>query len=321
MCPPTQLGRLHALGYETFDRPGVDERPVRLGIARALRVAFGDVDALDAGALHQLGPAVAGAGLVGRDAEVAHHIEQRVLDHPGDHARIGTAAAHRRDAAGPPPAQLEHAFAQRIVRACRRRQGAVGVQAGPGLDHRVDVERVDVLGEIHELDRGRIDRQVHDQTAPGPGREQGREDVAIVRLGQRHMNEAELALVQKCAVVVVRRDHRELGGIEGDVPLQERQRAPADRAEPDHHDGAVEAGVHRPDFGRMGNRAHASHPRVRPQKAQAARGASVRSLPERPAMPAAEAVFVRIRPVARTSPCAPSSAPGTSSQASSRSRA
>ena len=272
---PAELGGLHAFGYEAFDRPGVDEGPVRLGIARALGIAFGDVDAFDAGAPHELRPAVAGAGRLGRDAQIPHDVEQRVLHHPGHHAGIGAAAAHRRDAARPPAPQLQHAFAQRIVRARRRRQAAVGIEARPRLDHRIDVERVDVLGELHQLDRRGVDRQIHDQSASRPGREQGREQVAIVRLGQRHMDESDLPLVQERAVLVVGRDHHELGAIEGDVPLDQRQRALADRAEADHHDRAVEACVHRPDLGRMCDRAHVCHSRVRGQKAQAARAARI----------------------------------------------
>ena len=254
---PAQLGGLHAFGYEAFDRPCVDEGPVRLGLARALGIAFGDVDALDAGALHELRPSVAGVGLVGSDADITHDIEQRALDHPGDHARIGTATAHRRDPAGSAPTQLDHAFTQRIVRTRRRRQGAVGIEAGPGLDHRIDVERIDVPGELHQLDRRGVDRQIHHQAAPGPKREQGREHVAIVRLGQCHMDKSDLPLVEQRAIVVVRRDHHELGAIENDVPLDQRQGAFADRAEPDHHDRAIESRVHRPVLGRMCGRLHA----------------------------------------------------------------
>ncbi len=45
---PAELGGLQALRDEALDRPGVDELAARLGVARALGVALGDVDALDA---------------------------------------------------------------------------------------------------------------------------------------------------------------------------------------------------------------------------------------------------------------------------------
>src|SRR5262249_32730742 len=138
---PAQLGGLHALGEEALDRPGVDEFALRLGVARALGVALGDVDALDAGALHQPAPLVPRLWLLEVELELAGDVDQRLLHHPGHHAGIGAAAAHRRDAAWAAPSRLEHALAQGIVRALRDRAVAVGVEARPGLDHRVDIER------------------------------------------------------------------------------------------------------------------------------------------------------------------------------------
>ena len=85
-------------------------------------------------------------GSIVRDAEVAGDVEQGLLDHPRHHARIGAAAGHRRDAARAAAAQVEHAFAQRVVRSRRRRQRRVDVETRPGLDHGVDVERADLLG-------------------------------------------------------------------------------------------------------------------------------------------------------------------------------
>ena len=65
----------------------------------------------------------------------------------------------------------------------------------------------------------------------------------MIRLGQAEVQELELALVQQRAVGVDRIDHHELGAVELDVPFEQRQGAPADGAEADHHDGAVKAGV------------------------------------------------------------------------------
>src|SRR5208282_6876150 len=61
---PTELRRLQAFGAKALDRPGVDEHMARPGVARALGVALGDMDALDAGALHQPRPLVAGLRLI-----------------------------------------------------------------------------------------------------------------------------------------------------------------------------------------------------------------------------------------------------------------
>ena len=79
---PAELGGLHPFGDEALDRPGVDEFAARLGIARALSVALGDVDALDTGALHQSRPILARLRLGEFDLEVARDVEQRLLDHP-----------------------------------------------------------------------------------------------------------------------------------------------------------------------------------------------------------------------------------------------
>ena len=96
---PAELGRLHALRHEAFHRPGVDEDAHRLLGLGALRVALGDVDALDADLLHQARPILAALRLVVSQAEIARDVEERLLDEPGHHAGIGAAAGHRRGAA------------------------------------------------------------------------------------------------------------------------------------------------------------------------------------------------------------------------------
>ena len=238
-----ELGRLQALRDEALDRPGVDELAARLRRLGALGVALGDVDALDADALHQRRPVLAGLRLAGRDAGVAGDVEQRLLDEPGHHAGVGAAAVHRGDAARPAAAQVEHALAERIVRALRQRELRVVVEARPRLGDGVDVVGVEVLAEVHQVDRGGVDRDVDDHAAARPGVEQRGQHLAVVRLGQADLHELELALVQQPAVGVDRVDHHELRAVERDVPLQQRQGAAADRAEADHHDRAVEAGV------------------------------------------------------------------------------
>src|SRR5882757_2487842 len=79
MRAPAELGRLQALGDEAFDGPGIDELALRLGIARPLGVALGDVDALHAGALHQATPILAGLRLDEIELELAGDVDQRLL--------------------------------------------------------------------------------------------------------------------------------------------------------------------------------------------------------------------------------------------------
>jgi hypothetical protein len=204
------------------------------------------VHALDADALHQLRPILAGLRLVRLDADVAGDVEQRLLDEPGHHARIGAAAVDHGDAARPALAQVENAFTKRIVRALRQRELRVVVKSCPRLGDRVDVVAVQVPAEVHDVDRRGVDRQVDDHAAARPGVEQRGQHLAVVGLGQSDFDELQLALVEQPAVGVDRIDADELRTVERDVALQERQEAPADRAKADHHNGAVETGENTP---------------------------------------------------------------------------
>ena len=65
------------------------------------------------------------------------------------------------------------------------------------------------------------------------------------------MDEADAALVQQLAVLVLGVDDDEARLVVGEMALDQRQRALADRAEADHHDRAVDAGMHGP----LGHRA------------------------------------------------------------------
>ena len=61
---------------------------------------------------------------------------------------------------------------------------------------------------------------------PGPAVRSGVEHVAVVVLGDRGMDEAQLAIVEQAAIRVLRRDDDEFLAVEGDVPLDQRQRSP-----------------------------------------------------------------------------------------------
>ena len=243
MRAPTELGGLQALRDEALDRPRVDEHAARLRVARPLGVALGDMDALDADALHQPAPLLAGLRLGDLEAEVLGEVEQGLLDHPGHHARVGPAAAHHRDPAGATAAYLEHALAQRVVRALRERGLGVAVKAGPGLADRVDIVAVDFLAERHQVGRRGVDRQVDDHAAARPAGEQRGQDLPVVLTGDRELLVAELALVEQLAVGIDGIDDHEFRAIEPDVTLQKRQGAAADGAEADHHDRAGELRV------------------------------------------------------------------------------
>jgi hypothetical protein len=52
--------------------------------------------------------------------------------------------------------------------------------------------------------------------------------------------------IEDFAVGIDRIDHHHSGPVEGEMPLDQRQGALPDRAEADHHDGAIDAGVNGP---------------------------------------------------------------------------
>src|SRR5262249_30733366 len=91
MRAPAEFGRLQAFGDKALHRPGVDEYVHRLRLLGALRVPLGNMDALDAELAGELAPTLAALRLVELGVRVVRDIEQRLLDEPGYHARIGAA--------------------------------------------------------------------------------------------------------------------------------------------------------------------------------------------------------------------------------------
>ena len=246
MGAPAQFCRLHALGQEALDRPGVDEDVARLGGLGDLRVALGDMHALDAQTMGEGGPALTGRGLGRIVAEVAGDIDERLLHEPGDHAGIGPAGGDSGGPAGRATAGGQHGLAERIVRALVRSKRGVEIKAGPGLDHRVDVEHAQLARELHQRHRRGVDREVDAEALALALGEQGRQQFAIVLLGHRRLHITDAALVQQGAVAIIGIDDDDTAAVEIEVALDERQGSLADRAEADHHDGAGDGPVDGP---------------------------------------------------------------------------
>src|SRR3712207_1403462 len=76
--------------------------------------------------------------------------QRRLLGELGDQAGVGALRAHGGRAATELAAQLDHALAQRVVRAFGRREGGVEVDAAPRLHHRVEVERAPLVAEARD---------------------------------------------------------------------------------------------------------------------------------------------------------------------------
>ena len=85
---------------------------------------------------------------------------------------------------------------------------------------------------------------------PPPSVSSGPEQLAVVVAGDGLVDEADAAVVQQLAVLVLGIDDHETGFVIIEMTLDQRQRAFADRAEADHDNRAGDAGVNGP-FGHM----------------------------------------------------------------------
>ena len=81
---------------------------------------------------------------------------------------------------------------------------------------------------------------------PPPAVSSGVSRVPVVLLGDGLVDEADAALVEQFAILVLGIDDHEAGLVVAEMPFDQRQGAFADRAEADHHDGPVDAPVHWP---------------------------------------------------------------------------
>ena len=169
------------------------------GLDRALGVALGDVDALDAEVAHQPRPALAvvGPGLVEGVAEVAGKIDQRLLDEPRHHAGIGAAAGDGGGAARVLRLLVAHGRAQRIVGARFGIGRGVEIEAGPRLDHGVDVGHAELAAEAHDLQRRGVDRQVDAEAGAAAFGEQRGQHLAEVLRRQLDIGEADALPVEQ----------------------------------------------------------------------------------------------------------------------------
>ena len=232
---PAELGRLHAFGHEAFHRPGVDEHVHRLRLFGALGVAFGDVDALDAELVGELAPALAALRLVERRVGVAGDVEQRLLDEPRHHAGIGAAGGDRGGAARAVALGRQQGLAQRVIGALFGADILVEIEAEPRLHDGVDIERADLAAHGHDIDRGGVDRQVDAKALAAAGGEQRHQHFAVIVPGDRLLDEAYAVLLCQLAVLMWI-DDDEARFVVGEMPLDQRQGAFADRTEADHDD-------------------------------------------------------------------------------------
>ena len=227
MRAPAELSRLHPLGDEALDRPGVDEHAARFGGSGALGVALGDMDSLDAQLSRQRAPFGFCLGL-GRDARVPREIDQRLLDEPGHHAGIGAAARHRRRAARILAPLGQNGLAQRVIGAGLVAELGVEIKAGPRLDDRIDIKNVQLARELDDVERANLDRKIDDKALALALGQQRRQNLAVIGLGQRGLKVVDPAHVEQMPMRVGGVDDGEAALVELEMPLEQRQYAPAD---------------------------------------------------------------------------------------------
>ncbi len=210
------------------------------------------MDTHDAQRLHELAPALAALRLGISAAQIGHELHQRFLDEPRDHAGVGATAAHRRRATGVGSLLGQNAFAQRIVGA--HHVLALEIEAGPGLDHGVDVKNAKLTAELHHIKRGDIHRQV-DAKALTVGKDLA-QNLAVILRRQANLKMADPVLREEVVALGAGVDHDQLGGVIIEMTFDQRQGCLADRAEADDRDGAVDAAVG--GIGLVGLRSHGS---------------------------------------------------------------
>ncbi len=131
---------------------------------------------------------------------------------------------------------VDHGRTQRVVGP----GGVVGflvvVEARPRLDDGVDVQHAELPAQPHDVERRRVDRQVHAETLPLAFGQQRRQQVAVVLDGHGGLDELHAVLLDDPPVAVVGFDDDGAGAVEVEVAVDERQCAASDRPESDHHD-------------------------------------------------------------------------------------
>ena len=209
MRAPAEFRRLHALRQKAFDRPGVDEHVARLRRLRALRVAFGDMHALDAEAMGEAAPFVFRLRRRGFVAKIGGEIDERLLDEPGDHAGIGPATGDGGRSAWVPAAFTHHGLAQCVIGARFVAKRLVVIESRPGLDNRVDVERADLAAIAHDVERGGVDREVDAEALAFAGGQVFAQHVAIIIAREPQLHEADATLIEEPPICIVRIDDDE----------------------------------------------------------------------------------------------------------------
>ena len=194
-------------------------------------------DAQGHGKLRPIGAGFGGGG----NAGIGGQAQERLFVQPGHHAGIGPAARSRGRATDVVAAQRADLFAQGVIGAVGVRQGGAKVKARPRFDNGINVLHAEFGAKLHQQDTVHIDRKIDDHPLARGEQPAQRGGVVIRRQGELQM--ADAMVLQDMGKLARGFDHGELAAVKPDMAFDQGQRAAPDRAEADHDQRPVNAGV------------------------------------------------------------------------------
>ena len=172
---PPQFRGLRAFADKPIDRPGIHEFVGLLRHVGNLRVAFGDMDDLDAQRLRKRRPAGAVLRNGGLHARVLGDVQECLFDQVRNQTGIGAMRENRRRRILVALAQLQGIQTHGVIAARFDRHVRIRIAAGPRLDAGIEIQRAAFTRQLNERRARNIHRQIQQKItrveaqAPEPG--------------------------------------------------------------------------------------------------------------------------------------------------------
>jgi hypothetical protein len=180
------------------------------------------------------------------NVEITCQVEHSPLDKPRDHSGIRPAAGNSGRATWMLLLLGKQGLAQGVI-------GAVGiidvtciVEAGPWLDHRIDIECAHLAAQAHYIDGRSVDGKIDAETLAATFGQKRLEQRLVIFLGNGFLDEADATLVEQFLVGIARIDNEQAGLVIFEVAFDEGQGTPSDGTETDHHNRTGNFSIYRP---------------------------------------------------------------------------
>src|SRR5208283_1313458 len=111
---------------------------------------------------------------------------------------------------------------------------------------RIDIENVQLARELDDVERANLDRKIDDKALALALGQQGRQNLAVIGLGQRGLKIVDPAHVEQMPMGLGGVDDGEAALVELEMPLEQRQNAPANGAKADQNDRAGDFAMNGP---------------------------------------------------------------------------